>query len=723
MNKRLPVLITLLVFGGVELMANTKPVINSSSFSVKENVLKIGTLDATDADGDILRYEVLNSDEITIGRNSGVLRFNNSPDFEKKRRYRLKVKVSDGIRSVSKIITIKIQDVKEKISVDLSSSFQSADVGDRVLLKWSSTNAKYCIASGAWAGKKSKQGKQSLKIENRGSNTYGLRCIGKGTNATKDIKIRGTKNCSTKDCRIPFTDFSDTVTSRFSENEIKVSYLFPSFNPKRNNQYNKNYKIIDSGFLRFRVDGRHPGQKEPGEEEYIAPGPWTILLENIIATDINNDGAQDILLKPTFIGTNKEWPPIRLLAFINTNGHFKLDCTVFDGGECPLVAGISSGKDRNLQPWGSEDDGGFIGIDINNNTAKTDFNNDGIIDFFDTGVLWVSDSGTYMDQSHLFPDFMYENSPYMNLGYEWEGEDIGIFLHDTITGDLNNDGYQDVYAPNGTIVFGTADNPLCCGSEYQYNEFFTKFLLINSGTADLSEYDPTIFDKDLVYKRVISGWVSDLDADGYSDLVVGIADTPYWGRVYWGNSKGTFIEEKTRLPKKYWSRTDAPLQIQALDFDNDGELDLVAQTVEEDIPNGIYYESHTYQFFKNLGNRKFKDVTAEVFPEYEIFHEKKGPSGMGGGRLMIEDFDGDGDLDIIHPDNKTYILLNNGKGKFRYGDLLPPVNRKSEYSPGNTRFPIDINGDNKLDFIGVRPIKSNDPDNTVIAELYLTISK
>ncbi|MDC0186466.1 cadherin domain-containing protein [Gammaproteobacteria bacterium] len=92
------------------------PVItSSSSFSAPENQTAIGTVIATDADGDSLTYSLSGTDiaSISIHPSSGVLTFGSAPDYETKSSYLITVSVSDGMATTSQELTITITNVNE----------------------------------------------------------------------------------------------------------------------------------------------------------------------------------------------------------------------------------------------------------------------------------------------------------------------------------------------------------------------------------------------------------------------------------------------------------------------------------------------------------------------------------------------------------------------------------------------------------------------------------
>ena len=93
---------------------DNNPVITSSStFSAAENQTDVGTVTATDADGDSLTYSLSGTDvsSFSIGSSSGVITFNNAPDYETKTSYSITVNVSDGVNTTTQSVTVNVTDV------------------------------------------------------------------------------------------------------------------------------------------------------------------------------------------------------------------------------------------------------------------------------------------------------------------------------------------------------------------------------------------------------------------------------------------------------------------------------------------------------------------------------------------------------------------------------------------------------------------------------------
>ena len=114
-----------------ETVPNEAPTISSSAtFSAAENQTAIGSVTATDADGDSLTYSISGS-EINIS-SSGVLTFATAPDYETKNSYTATVTVSDGTDSVTQAITVTITDVDETVpneapTISSSATFSAAE--------------------------------------------------------------------------------------------------------------------------------------------------------------------------------------------------------------------------------------------------------------------------------------------------------------------------------------------------------------------------------------------------------------------------------------------------------------------------------------------------------------------------------------------------------------------------------------------------------------------
>jgi hypothetical protein len=85
---------------------------SEATFSAAENQTAIGTVTATDAEGDRITYSISVSD-ITINSSSGVLTFASAPDYETKAVYSATVTASDGTNSTTQDITVNITNIND----------------------------------------------------------------------------------------------------------------------------------------------------------------------------------------------------------------------------------------------------------------------------------------------------------------------------------------------------------------------------------------------------------------------------------------------------------------------------------------------------------------------------------------------------------------------------------------------------------------------------------
>ena len=94
---------------------NSPSFTSSATFSAAENQTSIGTVTATDADGDTVSYSLSGTDasSMSINSSSGVLTFNSAPDYETKTSYTATVTASDGTNSATQDITVNISDAND----------------------------------------------------------------------------------------------------------------------------------------------------------------------------------------------------------------------------------------------------------------------------------------------------------------------------------------------------------------------------------------------------------------------------------------------------------------------------------------------------------------------------------------------------------------------------------------------------------------------------------
>jgi enediyne biosynthesis protein E4 len=177
---------------------------------------------------------------------------------------------------------------------------------------------------------------------------------------------------------------------------------------------------------------------------------------------------------------------------------------------------------------------------------------------------------------------------------------------------------------------------------------------------------------------------ADYDNDGYIDLYVTNYETSSGRNVlYHNNGNGTFtdVTRAAGVESSGWSTSAA-----FIDYDRDGLLDLVVvhyveyvngacqiETGQKDYCGPQNYERTVTQLFRNLGNGRFKDVTAVVG-----LNAKRGP-GLG---ILTGDFNSNGwPSFIVANDGEPNHLWLNEQGVFREAGLTQGLAYASDGRP------------------------------------------
>ena len=89
---------------------------SSASFTADENQSAIGTVTASDADGDTLTYSVSGT-ELVVNASTGALTFAEAPDYETKSSYSATVTATDGTNSATQDITVSVNNLSDNAPV------------------------------------------------------------------------------------------------------------------------------------------------------------------------------------------------------------------------------------------------------------------------------------------------------------------------------------------------------------------------------------------------------------------------------------------------------------------------------------------------------------------------------------------------------------------------------------------------------------------------------
>ena len=116
------------------------PVItSSSSFSANENQTAVGTVTATDIEGDSITFAVSGND-LAITQ-AGVLTFISEPDYESKTSYSATVIASDGVNATGQAVTISINNLNDNAPVITSANSTSVLEGATSVITVTATDA------------------------------------------------------------------------------------------------------------------------------------------------------------------------------------------------------------------------------------------------------------------------------------------------------------------------------------------------------------------------------------------------------------------------------------------------------------------------------------------------------------------------------------------------------------------------------------------------------
>jgi enediyne biosynthesis protein E4 len=393
--------------------------------------------------------------------------------------------------------------------------------------------------------------------------------------------------------------------------------------------------------------------------------------------DYDNDGWPDILLI-----NSKDWTPrgrrsTHALYHNNRDGTFTnatagsgLDVEMYglgvaigdydnDGKDDVYITALEGDRLFHNEGNGKFRDvtsaAGIRNASFGTSAAWLDYDRDGRLDLFvanyvqwtPAGDLWCSLDGS--TKSYCTPESYKgtQSKLYRNLGggkFEDVSTKAGVgdptskSLGVTVL-DYNNDGWPDIFVANDT-----QPNKLYRNNR---NGTFTEEGMA-SGVA---------FGEDGVARGAMGVDSGDYDRSGRPHLLVGNFSNQMLG-LYHNEGTGLFVDEAPSSTVGRASLLSLAFGVFFFDYDLDGYLDIFAANghIEEEIgrvqPKVQYRQAPL--LFRNLGKRKFDNVTSASGPQFNRQIVARGAA--------YADFDHDGDLDVLITTNHgpTYLYRNDG---------------------------------------------------------------
>jgi len=217
---------------------------------------------------------------------------------------------------------------------------------------------------------------------------------------------------------------------------------------------------------------------------------------------------------------------------------------------------------------------------------------------------------------------------------------------------------------------------------------------------------------------ITASFMIDVDKDGDLDIILGVQADPDRAAdiLMINDGTGKFTIKANAFPDHYLGAGGSTINITSADFNNDGNIDIIAST--NDSRDATFDETISLQLYFGNGDGTFTDATTNiadriltVYPEW----------------IRVGDFDNDGATDFLITSNGCQgdadchggrIYLNDGSGIFTVASITSTDAERSytdtrliwendgnQYAiEGSLRYALDVfvddlNGDGKLDLI------------------------
>ena len=232
-------------------------------------------------------------------------------------------------------------------------------------------------------------------------------------------------------------------------------------------------------------------------------------------------------------------------------------------------------------------------------------------------------------------------------------EHILGFHHTVAVGDIDGDGDSDAFVMDNDSGF-----------------------LINDGKGNMTlnrAYSP----KHFILNQHYTSELIDVDRDGHLDLLVAGHEVD-GGESYilWGNAEPGFADSTANILPEV---TDFGIvvDIDIADFDGDGINDVLLNRVGSAPGRGFYDGMYLQLLTGQEDRRTFSDITESSIDNDELLNTYNTEYGSWFYWLIVQDWDFDGDLDILVDDlprnrEQGLVLINNGQSVFSILEVAQP---------------------------------------------------
>jgi hypothetical protein len=404
-------------------------------------------------------------------------------------------------------------------------------------------------------------------------------------------------------------------------------------------------------------------------------GIFTPEPANAAAGDFNGDGLEDLAIVWEYMihTVRRERTPSHVRFYLNDgNNNLISSPEIYALGEIPLRHKLYRPTVNDFNNDGRDDlFVGSMGVIMRVKGQKKN-----LVDFEPNLLLLSTKNGQMEDASHLIE------------GQENGGmiKDYG-FSHSTTSGDINCDGFNDIYTGN--------------------------VLLINDGTGKFANKSKDLPQGNYSHAKANSfaSTIADFNGDGCGDVAMHLQGKTIsvWMSRNGKHSSRSFKELKV---KNYYGKGNLKVNdMVSGDLDGDGDPDLVAAITR----TNPYYKGRKVLIFINEKGKLIEKTESLIADDRDQDIQGK-LQNHGEGLIRLVDHDRDGDLDIIDSTAGSFekngrfgytIFENDGTGHFT---VIPEsefvVLKEKSFEGYNYNlpqltygYPIDIDGIGRLDYV------------------------